>query len=368
MHAFALQAMALHPGNRLLATGDMDFDHTSEGAVIVWDLVKRAPVLNHSVGVGGVGWGQYSGALQWSPSGQRLGMAIDTNAIAVLAPVSGQMLAQAYVTEGDDSPPPFCWGPNDEGLFVGCFSDEHDASVCAIAGTGDSDPDTVAWLRTPGGGDIVALSFDSQVGVLRLVEGDALVAMEPSGRAHGSPVSLPGAMDLPKSEFSRDASRFAAVSGAGLSVYDARSGQVLGRPLNETVDHIVWSGDVGDVSTLAAVVGPRGKPSAIVGWTNGTPTWSIDLDVAPTPWLDFPDLRSWSFSPDGTKGVALNANKDFCLYSLDGNQALPIGLIAGDPLIQGVVWGRSDTLVGLGPTIVAFWDIEQRAQVSRYVR
>ena len=118
-----LVSWALSPDGVRLAVAEWVGEAYDEGSrLAIWDVDSGACV--HWIRVpGGVGWPHSADCLQWAPSGERLGLAFDTNGVGILDP-DGKRYdppAGCYVTDGWDQPPGWCWAPDNARMFVSCW-------------------------------------------------------------------------------------------------------------------------------------------------------------------------------------------------------------------------------------------------------
>jgi hypothetical protein len=107
MHLGDLQAFALHPGGRMLATGDAEpnFDADHGGRVVLWSLPALEPLAEiHLEGVTGIGWGFCPRCVEFSPSGRVLSVVYNTNALAFLELPSLTKVGTNTMS-GNDGPP-----------------------------------------------------------------------------------------------------------------------------------------------------------------------------------------------------------------------------------------------------------------------
>jgi hypothetical protein len=116
-----LVAFALSPDAKHLATGAWcGSDYDRGGVLQVWDVALGRCVNTLDPVMGGVGWPDHGGCLQWTLDGARLGAAFNTNGVGAWDPFDkdAEPQSQAYVTNGQDEPPAWCWSPDGGRVFV----------------------------------------------------------------------------------------------------------------------------------------------------------------------------------------------------------------------------------------------------------
>lgn len=116
-----LVAFALSPDAKHLATGAWcGSDYDRGGVIQLWDVALGRCVNTLDPVMGGVGWPDHAGCLQWTADGARLGAAFNTNGVGAWDPFDkdAEPQSQAYVTNGQDEPPAWCWSPDGGRVFV----------------------------------------------------------------------------------------------------------------------------------------------------------------------------------------------------------------------------------------------------------
>jgi WD40 repeat protein len=88
-----VEALAFHPGGRLLAAGGIDWLATggSDGAICVWDLAERCEIATISGGVT---------AVTWDPAGKRLASASLEQSVCVWDASGGELLHELFGHDG----------------------------------------------------------------------------------------------------------------------------------------------------------------------------------------------------------------------------------------------------------------------------
>ncbi len=134
-HRAAITAFALSPCGRYLASGSetpVD-DYAAGGSLVVWEVETGRALRVFASIDGGVGWSEYAGGLRWSASGRWLGAAFCTNVVGVFDPFAGEPFwCEAGVTGGWDSPPSWCFAPDDQRSSISAWGPRQ-APGCVVS-------------------------------------------------------------------------------------------------------------------------------------------------------------------------------------------------------------------------------------------
>lgn len=124
LHRTELVALGISQDGRHLATGSwVGEDYDAGGDLLVWEIATGR-VVNHIGPIsGGVGWPDYAGTIQWSPDGQWLAIAANTNAVEFFEPFAAENrpFDEVAATDGWSRPPSFCWAPDSKRIFISCW-------------------------------------------------------------------------------------------------------------------------------------------------------------------------------------------------------------------------------------------------------
>ncbi|MBZ4336051.1 WD40 repeat domain-containing protein [Corallococcus sp. AS-1-12] len=396
------RCFALSPDGRHLAIASNRLDESHGGDVRIWELATGRVVDAVGFETALVGSTREPSCLQWSPSGQWLGVILGQVVIGVLRAFSGALPCfTADVTRRWGSPPggtvinpkhvensghlpAWCWSPDEAHLFVstpgpdgalGCIvpfregtrihEDSEGLRWCPARLNGQpskSRPHT--WVRwSPDGSRIHGYCKDE-------------FALEPS--ASPEPQSHPSAsaidvrsgdleyrfdaLTLPVA-FSPDGTRLAYGEDSPRLAH-GHTGQtvsVLNRDAElrvHAVEEYVWSRDG---RRLAVLINNYEFPQVLI-FEGGKRLCQVDLKRRSFgPASRSGDLGRWAWSPDGTMGACLLGEGGKVELWKVGSSARMLRRLEGASGIDGLAWGADDTLVGTGPHDIAFWDVNTGA-------
>ncbi|NTX50748.1 WD40 repeat domain-containing protein [Myxococcus sp. CA039A] len=405
----AQSSFALSPSGRHLAVASLRVDAWFGffgGDVRIWELATGRVVASHGFDKG-VASRRVSSCIQWSPSGQWLGVVFNDVVIGALRPFSeGPPSFKVDVTRRWGSPDPryvkrpedvknlghlpaWCWSPDETRLFIstpgpenglGCIvpfregaslnDDCADVRWCPPPPVPPRDrpnPDTwVRWSRdgsrvhgyrfTPGG-DWDEEAFD-YVGT-----GGASSTDVASGT---SQFQLGGVK--PPIAFSPDGARLVH-DDQRLELIDGHTGEHLatlveripGKQPHVGISEVVWSSDG---RRLAVLMDDYVHPTVCI-FEDEAFLCRLKLSALAHP-SDQTDTHRWAWSPDGTVAACLTTDGGVELWAI-GRKPRRLRRLTAVKGLQGLLWGGDDTLVGIGPSALAFWSAsngELRTQAS----
>ncbi|NOK33258.1 hypothetical protein D7W79_07035 [Corallococcus exercitus] len=408
------RCFALSPDGRHLAIASNRLGKSPGGDVCIWELATGRVV--DAVGfeqtlVGSTG---APSCLQWSPSGEWLGVILNQVVIGVLRAFAGTLPSfTADVTRRWGSPPgwavihpktvkntghlpAWCWSPDETHLFIstpgpdgalGCIvpfregarvnEDSEGIRWCPARLDGQpskSQPHT--WVRwSPDGTRIHGYckhefvnepnanpeheQAHSSASVIDVRSGDLQYRFDE--------LKLPAAFspDGARLAYGEDPPRLAngltAKTVANLSKYvDVR--------VYAVVEEYVWSRDGRRLAVLI-----RGYESfQVLIFEAGKLLCQMDLKRRSFGMASSSgDLGRWAWSPDGSMGACLLREAGSAeqwkreggtveLWKV-GPSPRMLRRLEGTSGIDGLAWGADDTLVGTGPHDIAFWDVNTAA-------
>ncbi|MDI1443582.1 hypothetical protein [Polyangium sp. 6x1] len=375
-HGAAITAFAMSPCGRYLATGSESphDDYRAGGVLLIWEIATGRVVRAFERIEGGVGWTEHIACMQWSASGRWLGVAFNTNVVGVFDSFEGEPFQfEGVVTDGWDSPPAWCFAPDEAHLFIAAWGpDEAPGCVVPFADGGVfyDDSDEVRWLA--------AQPKDEDDGEHADLQPFKWVRWSPDGahvyghNNHDQAYAIDaktGALRYrtqvePPVAWSPDGARIAH-NPAGLVFYDGRSGlPTLDLPMIVGAGAVVFSPDGARLAMLVHADNTFGADPGVHVFEGREVRASLELRPAKGHWM-FPDACAFAFSPDGVRGACLTDQGTIEVWSLgaDAKRLVTIEGVEGGP---GLAWGAGDTLVGVGRGEVAFWDAKTGALRSRH--
>ncbi|WP_224368092.1 WD40 repeat domain-containing protein [Hyalangium versicolor] len=392
------RASALSPCGSYLAivsglvdTSGSTVDVYTSGDLRIWELATGLVV--DVIGfkqLGGVGGRNEPSSLQWSPSGEWLGVVFNYADVGVLRPFAGstrpsftvdvtrrwgspppQFYKRPESVENMGHPPAWCWSPDERDLFVstpgpeqalGCIvpfrdgaaftADSAEVRWCPArlrAKPSESSPHT--WVRwSPDGSRVYGYCVNEY-------DGDGASYSSASAidvRSGNLQFRFDGA-EVPMA-FSPDGALL-AYGEKHLTLADGHTGRTIASLSKQIqasyhwVSELVWSRDG---RRLAVVINDYERPAVCV-FEAGKLLCQLKMEsVATSRWHG--DRRRWAWSPDGTAGACLLGQSGVELWEV-GRQPRLLRRLEGVGGIQGLEWGADNTLVGVGASAIAFWDM-----------
>ncbi|MFE8596332.1 WD40 repeat domain-containing protein [Archangium violaceum] len=407
------RSFALSPSGRHLAITSDRVDPYFGGELRVWELETGRVVDVHGFNEG-VG-GEESSCVQWSPSGQWLGVIFNQVAIGVVRAFSqarpsftvditrrwGSPPAWAFKRPEDAANrghlPAWCWSPDETHLFVstpgpdgalGCIvpfregaalnEDSEGLRWCpARSGTSHSSLNPHTWVRwSHDGSRLYGYRYplggewdDEAHDYTGVGSASAIDAGSGALRFHAGGVRLPVA-------FSPDGSRL--VHGGERRGYAERIELVDGHTGHRlaTLSEQIPEPEEGEPTFSELVWSPDGKRLAVLMDENYLPMicvfegekllCQLEIESPPVVVETCSDRRRWAWSPDGSMGACLTRGGGVELWDI-GPVPRRIRQLTGIGGLNGLVWGADDTLVGIGHDALAFWSAtsgELRAHAS----
>ncbi|NOK16712.1 WD40 repeat domain-containing protein [Corallococcus carmarthensis] len=392
------RCFALSPDGRHLAIASNRLDESHGGDVRIWELATGRVVDAVGFETALVGSTREPSCLQWSPSGEWLGVILDQVIIGVLRTFAGtQPSFTADVTRRWGSPPAWgvihpktventghlpawCWSPDETHLFIstpgpdgalGCIvpfregtrvnEDSDGIRWCPARLDGQpskSRPHT--WVRwSPDGSRIHGYCKDEFV-------------LDPNTDPKPEPHPSASLIDVRSGDLQY---RFDELKlpvafspdGASLAYGDkearlahghtSRTVTVLSKQADvsiHAVEEYVWSRDG---RRLAVLITGYEYPQVLV-FEDGKFLCHVDLKRRSFgPSSRSGDLGRWAWSPDGSMGACLlREGAKIELWKVGPSPKL-LRRLEGAGRIDGLAWGADDTLVGTGHHDIAFWDV-----------
>ncbi|NPC68302.1 hypothetical protein HPP05_00880 [Corallococcus exiguus] len=409
-------SFALSPDGRHLAIASGRLDKLPGGDVRIWELATGRVVDAVGFETTQVGSTGDPSCLQWSPSGEWLGVNLDDVVVGVLRAFAGTPPSfTADVTRRWGSPPgaavinpktvenkghlpAWCWSPDETQLFIstpgpdgalGCIVPFREGARVNEDGEGlrwcparlDGRPSKSqphAWVRwSPDGSRIHGYCKYEYVSEPHPDSGqDAHPSASVIDVQSGDLQYRLDELKLPVA-FSPDGARLAygeepsrlANGHTGHAVSDL-SKDFGARILS--VAEYVWSRDG---RRLAVLLNGYEFPQVLI-FENGKFLCQMDLKRRSFGLaLKSGDLGRWAWSPDGSMGACLL--REGGMAELWKREGLKVELwkvgsspkmlrrLEGANGIDGLAWGADGMLVGTGPHAIAFWDVNTGEQRSR---
>ena len=347
-HRNRLVAVGLSPDGRLLATASMPGTDAWQagGALAIWDVRCGRVVEVATEVAGGVGWGSRSGELVWSRAGRRIVSVHNTNQLGVFEPEHGAWFLGADIdlTDGQDHPPVFAVSPDGRRAVVATWGPEGTGPVVVVALDADvawhhgaAAPEGCRWTRA-------ALPRAERLwwtawGIVGCSRGLAF-CLDPDTLALVWSVDAPGAAD---GTLDLATGRLVVADRSTVRWLALASGEVV----HELELEVPVRGLVADphgVGRLAVLV-----DAGVVLWADGLAAVVHEAPAWRGP-RDLPDAPVVAFAPAGNRVVVRTDEELLCIdWSGDVRARVP-----APQTLTGLLWG--DRLVGLGPSLLAFYD------------
>ncbi|AFE04293.1 hypothetical protein COCOR_01798 [Corallococcus coralloides DSM 2259] len=407
------RSFALSPEGRHLAIASNRLGGSQGGDLRIWELATGRVVDAVGFETTGVGSVWDPSCLQWSTSGEWLGVILDDVIVGVLRAFAGTPPCfTADVTRRWGSPPAWavinpehskdqghlpawCWSPDESRLFIstpgpdgalGCIvpiregarinEDSEGLRWCPARLDGKpskSQPHT--WVRwSPDGSCIHGYCKDefvsdpnvdleheptrSSASVIDVRSGDLLYRLDLPLRPDVVKLLVAFSPDGTHLAYGEDPPRLANGHTGRTMANLARRARVR----IHSVAECVWSRDG---RRLAVLINEYDHPKALI-FEEGTLLCVVDLKGRRLGLSSRShDLLRWAWSPDGSMGACLTLeNSGFQEEIKGGIEVWKVGPSPGflrrfeyASRIDGLAWGADDTLVGTGHHDMAFWDV-----------
>lgn len=332
-----------------VGAGSAPDDYDAGGPLVLWDVLLRAPIRRRVVAPGGIGL-KGRGLLSFSPSGRLLVGRCNTNEVHVFDATSDTLATAGEVAlSHDDSAPGACLLPGERTLFT---RGERGLAIVPAKGNHHVDTPGVRWFPDEGASFpfyVVGARADGIVVGAHPHGAKAFDTM--TGKVVWISTEVTGGSDADWA-LSRDATRLVAATGAEIVVLETAHGRVVAR---NAVPH---------ASSSTVEWDPAGKRVAVARVSDVTIYDGLALlcrlPSVPRkrPWLMAPDLRSFAFSLDGTRGVVATESGAIVVYELGGSprRLAETPLVAEPKEWLGVLWGAGDTVVAITSKEIVFLD------------
>ena len=423
-HITDMVAFGLSKDGNYLATGSWVGENYDEGGeLMIWDVRTGRCVNNLDRVNGGVGWPEYANCIQWSNDGKQLGLVINTNGVASVAPFADNYEESAafYETDGWSRPPQWCWHPEDKALFIACWA--RDVQLPGVVAPLEKG---ILPLNKPYGfsqktnleiftqeeiegsdnnhnGDAISPLTNyknpgwSSKGYLFGCDNNYAFTQNPQTRSLETVIKNIGG----NSVWSPDGTHFLNVHDKEIDVYDATGNlqqsinvglALIGNVLDDTDENAVDS-------LLEVSVGDDGKPTLLFG---RTPVADIDkvywhpnaalnlfavavlgefgylafyqnfelLGIVKTNIFNIGmwqlgDALPLAFSPEGNFAASLSDDRKVKIWEI-GKQVTLKTEFAVFENCKGILWGAHERLMGLHDTELYFYDAFSGAVIAHY--
>ncbi len=390
VHVSEITAVGLSPSGSHLATAEWGAGR--RGIVQIWEVATGRCVNALPWVDGGVGMWGTARAVQWSADGLHLGMAFRTNAVGVWDPFGwsserhafeeSEPRAEAQVTDGADSPPPWALHPDGRSAYVasgaggpgvqGCIPpldsgvlywrhDEAEPEPEWVLAKGPLPPEIQEAVgeeleidRSPtwsADGTRLCLTNRSEVAVVDVATGDPLWIARIDWLAAWSP----------------DQRYVAHLDDGLLQFRDATDGRLISEPVpavGSRFDMSLRSGLRGSAARFAAVRCTRAADPGVEIFDDGQLTYRVAVTPAKTPSVS--DFATWAWAPSGDRGAVLTESGDIEIWSLGDGEPQRLRSLAAPTGTQGVLWGAGDVVVATGKETLRFWRADTGKTLGDY--
>ena len=348
-HRSDLTSWGLSPDGMHFATGAwVGDDYEAGGSLAVWDVDSGACINTLHV-PGGAGWPDYSGCIEWSPDGRRLGLAFDTNGLGYIDPCGRPdgIASQTYVTDGWSRPPGWCWAPDGARMFVSCWGyrgsrlagciatpSAHRVDPVYMEPIGDSDAEppfqpfeTMRWTE---GDVVVGFNGHSEVYAIDAMKRTLIWSGSVKGVAALSP----------------DGTRF--LNGQeSLELLDTATGKPCLVRLQDAAQAYFFSPDSKQVLAVH-----QGRPMRLLRVDTLARVAEIASLVDPKKHYRTPDLEKVAWSPDGERVACLTSAGQLEVWAVGEAPERLSSVDAG--AAAGVFFGVNDTVVAVSQERLGF--------------
>lgn len=423
-HVGNIVSYGMSPDGRYLASGSWVGDDYEEGGeLMIWD-VKTGRCVNVIDNVeGGVGWPDYGNCIQWSPDGQLLGLAVNTNSVVVAEPFSDtyEVIEDFNETDGWSRPPQWCWAPNNKAVFIACWTRDNKLPGCVCPLDAEFFPmkrpygfnkpvekgiftqdeiDTSDNSHDEGANSPLS-NFKtprwSSKGYLFGTDNSYAYTLDPQTRALGTVIKDINAV----STWSPDGDYFLWVQGKDIKVLDAEGkelrtipvgtdliGNVLegnkskksdsllevsigndglptllfGRTPIKDIEKIYWHPDASKCLFAAAVLGEFGY---LAFYQNFELLGIAKTDLFELGTWDLSDALPLAFSLDGTHAASLADTRQVTIWQLEqGVKAKTTYQVHEES--KGLFWGIDNRLMTLHDNYLCFYEAFTGNAISQY--
>ncbi len=329
-----------------MGAGSADADYDAGGPLVLWDVVRGAPAQRRTVAPGGIGM-EGRTLLAFSPSRHLLVAACNTNEVHVFDADSDALATVGEIAlSQDDSAPGACLLPGETALFT---SGEKGLAIVPINGTHqDIDSPEVRWF--PGDFPFLVAAARADGLVVGANPHGARGFDTAAGRPRWSSTEASGDPDKWEAGLSPDASELVVTTGESVLFLHTERGVVRARDRMSVgrSGGVVWDAAGRRVAILTERYPARSAPDVAV-YDERKLSYRLGAGPRRRPWLMAPDLCSFAFSPDGSRGVLATEDGKIVVYRL-GASPLRVAelLVTSDPEEWlGVFWGAADTVIAL---------------------
>ncbi|MGZ0146262.1 hypothetical protein ACXJJ3_04275 [Kribbella sp. WER1] len=367
-HLVEIDALALSPCGRYLAVGSWCGDDYERGGVLqVWELYSGRCVNKLDGIPGGVGWPGYARSIQWSPDGQRVAVAFNTNMVGLWDPFGSHgtdPIGDVSVTDGGSRPPDFAFAPDGRHAYIGMRAPREVHGCIApldrrsfFYNAYDEDGPQPAWLAESLPPAVKARLGEDELFFEQVFwsrDGSRIYGYSRRKWAasidvrSGQVVWLEGAETHGQAPAWTLDERMLAVHLDGrLLIADALTGALLAELPGLPGAQLCW----GPGGRLAVVVTEHHFPRVVVHDPDGR---SHHLRVAPAEadW-ELPDVTTWSWSPDGKFAACLTTDGQLEIWA-PGEYPEAVEVFDVPEETTGVIWGADEVIVAAGRKTLRF--------------
>ncbi len=337
-HQNQLAAWAMSHDGRYFATGAwVGDDYDAGGDVAIWEVATGDCVNVREYIDGGVGWPDERGCIQWSPNDKRVGLSFATNGVGWFEPFEfgGDVPNYAFVTEGWDTPPKWCWAPDNNRVFISCWGRGSNLCGCIVAPSPHNpspvpmnsfDEDAVDE-ELQDLGPVVWTADDVIAGVDRWSTAYAIDATTRELLWHRS---------VPEGAALSPDGRFIAFCDKRVSLLDTATGDTVDILEAEAGGQLYWSPGA---ERLAQV-----REEGIFVWRGSELETHIEVDASGTPDYSTPDLSRFAWHADAERFACLTHDGELQVWRVGESPAMLSNVPVED--VSGVFFGEAVVAAG----------------------